>query len=78
MREMVKRFPISARKSWWVVVRDLVRRPRRRADGKPFWTRRQWLDHLWKAHWRKWLRGPWRCKMGTHRVGTESDTGMGG
>lgn len=49
----------------------------RREDGSTYWSRREYVVWLWKAFLWKWIKAPWRCKFGTHRIGYKSDTGMG-
>ena len=54
-----------------------VRRGCYRDDGSQYWTRREWLKWWWASAMSKWLRAPFRCKFGRHRVSQASDTAMG-
>ncbi len=49
----------------------------KRPNGTTYWSRREYLSWCWRAFWLKWWRGPRRCKRGVHRIGYQSDTGMG-
>lgn len=76
-QEIIARYPISnpqtPKKLFSVLFKGC-----RRADGTYYWTRWQYFVWVWKAFWKKWLKASIRCKLGRHRVGYRSDTGIGG
>ncbi len=76
MKELVGRWTKSV-PNWWKEFPSRLLFGCRREDGSRYWTRRGYLVWVWKAFVRKWLRSPLRCKLGRHRVGPGSDTGMG-
>jgi len=49
-----------------------------RDDGSEYMTRWEYLSWVWRVFYRKWWRGPLRCKLGKHRISRGSDTGIGG
>ena len=52
----------------------------KRIDGiRRHWKggRKAYISWWWGAYIKKWLKAPLRCKLGRHRIGPKSDTGMG-
>jgi len=37
----------------------------------------KYFKFQFKYQFLRWIKAPWRCKIGTHRIGPHSDTGMG-
>lgn len=75
MQERVGRWAKSNTR-WWRELPSRLLFGCRRPDGSYYWTRGEYFRWVWKAFVRKWLLAPLRCKLGWHRIGPKSDSGM--
>lgn len=77
MTDKIGRWPLSNPPGLLTVLGTLMLGCKR-DDGSTYWSRREYLRWVWRAHWRKRLFGPLRCFFGRHRISEKSDVGMGG
>jgi len=57
-------------------LKDIVFSPRR-DDGTTYWNRKDYIVWLYRSYFKKWLKSPFKCKLGYHEITHKSDIGHG-